>query len=82
MRWCAGCPPRIESVSNALDQARQVASAIAGRTVPAAETPWFWSEQYATKLQSVGLPSPTDMRIVRPSATCGSGTSTPDADRS
>lgn len=64
--------PRIESVSNALDQARQVASAIAGRTVPAAETPWFWSEQYATKLQSVGLPSPTDMRIVRPSAN-GSG---------
>ncbi len=64
--------PRIESVSNALDQARQVASAMAGRTVPAAETPWFWSDQYATKLQSVGLPRPTDTTIVRPSAS-GSG---------
>lgn len=64
--------PRVESVSNALDQARQAASAIAGRTVPAAKTPWFWSDQYAAKLQSVGLPKPTDTTIVRPSA---SGTS-------
>lgn len=63
--------PRIESVSNALDQARQVASAIAGRTVPAAETPWFWSDQYAARLQSVGLPKPTDTTIVRPAASGG-----------
>lgn len=64
--------PRIESVSNALDQAKQVACAIVGRTVPLAEAPWFWSDQYATKLQIVGVTKPTDTMVVRPTA-CGGG---------
>lgn len=63
-----GIEARIESVSNALDQAKQAASAIAGRPVPAAETPWFWSDQYAARLQIVGIAKPTDTVVVRPAA--------------
>jgi len=37
---------RLESVPNALEQAKQAASAIVGRPAPAGETPWFWSDQY------------------------------------
>ncbi len=46
---------RLESVPNALEQAKQAASAIAGRPAPAHETPWFWSDQYDLKLQIAGL---------------------------
>lgn len=66
-----GVELRIESVSNALDQAKQVASAIAGRPVPPAETPWFWSDQYTARLQIVGLAKPTDTVVVRPAASPG-----------
>ena len=37
---------RLESVPNALEQAKQAASAITGRPGPAPEVPWFWSDQY------------------------------------
>jgi 3-phenylpropionate/trans-cinnamate dioxygenase ferredoxin reductase component len=47
---------RLESVPNALEQARQAAAAITGRPAPAPETPWFWSDQYDVKLQIAGLP--------------------------
>lgn len=46
---------RLESVQNAVDQARIVASAIMGRSDTYAAVPWFWSDQYDLKLQMVGL---------------------------
>jgi 3-phenylpropionate/trans-cinnamate dioxygenase ferredoxin reductase component len=45
---------RLESVPNALEQARGAAAAITGRPIPAATAPWFWSDQYDLKLQMVG----------------------------
>ena len=56
---------RLESVPNALEQARLAACAIVGRPYPAPETPWFWSDQYALKLQIAGLPLEADRRVVR-----------------
>jgi len=56
---------RLESVPNALEQARQAACAITGRPPPAPEVPWFWSDQYDIKLQIAGLPQEGDRRVVR-----------------
>jgi 3-phenylpropionate/trans-cinnamate dioxygenase ferredoxin reductase subunit len=56
---------RLESVPNALEQAKQAASAIVGRPGPAPEVPWFWSDQYDLKLQIAGLPFDADQIIVR-----------------
>jgi 3-phenylpropionate/trans-cinnamate dioxygenase ferredoxin reductase subunit len=47
---------RLESVPNALEQARQAACAITGCPAPSPEVPWFWSDQYALKLQIAGVP--------------------------
>ena len=46
---------RLESVPNALEQAKQAAAAITGYRAPTVETPWFWSDQYEFKLQIAGL---------------------------
>jgi 3-phenylpropionate/trans-cinnamate dioxygenase ferredoxin reductase component len=46
---------RLESVPNALEQARAAAASISERPVPAATAPWFWSDQYDLKLQQVGF---------------------------
>lgn len=56
---------RLESVPNALEQAKQAAAAIAGRAPPPAEVPWFWSDQYDLKLQIAGLPDGADRQLVR-----------------
>ncbi|WGM47431.1 Rhodocoxin reductase [Brevundimonas sp. NIBR10] len=56
---------RLESVPNALEQAKIVASAITGRPLPAPEVPWFWSDQYEVKLQIAGMPFGVDRQIVR-----------------
>jgi 3-phenylpropionate/trans-cinnamate dioxygenase ferredoxin reductase subunit len=56
---------RLESVPNALEQAKQAAAAIVGRLAAKPETPWFWSDQYDLKLQIAGLPFDTDQIIVR-----------------
>ena len=56
---------RLESVPNALEQARQAAHAIVGRDQAAPEVPWFWSDQYEIKLQIAGLPSEADRTLVR-----------------
>lgn len=56
---------RMESVPNALEQARQAACAITGRPRPAGETPWQWSDQYDLKLQIAGYPFGADQTIVR-----------------
>ena len=56
---------RMESVPNALEQAKQAAAAITGRPAPAGETPWQWSDQYDLKLQIAGYPFDTDRVVVR-----------------
>jgi 3-phenylpropionate/trans-cinnamate dioxygenase ferredoxin reductase subunit len=56
---------RLESVPNALEQAKQAAAAIVGRPGPSPEVPWFWSDQYDLKLQIAGLPFDADSTIVR-----------------
>ncbi len=56
---------RLESVPNALEQARLVACAITGKPRPAAEVPWFWSDQYEVKLQIAGLAFDADHQVVR-----------------
>jgi len=56
---------RLESVPNALEQAKQAAAAIVGRAGPPPELPWFWSDQYDLKLQIAGLPFDADSTIVR-----------------
>lgn len=47
---------RLESVPNALEQAKLAAADLCGRVPPAPEVPWFWSDQYDLKLQIAGLP--------------------------
>jgi 3-phenylpropionate/trans-cinnamate dioxygenase ferredoxin reductase subunit len=56
---------RLESVPNALEQARQAAAAICGKPEPKPETPWFWSDQYDLKLQIGGMPFDVDQIVVR-----------------
>ena len=66
-----GAMHRLESVPNALEQAKQAASAIVGRPAPAAEVPWFWSDQYDLKLQIAGLPNDADRQVVRGDVAAG-----------
>ncbi|HQN50489.1 MAG TPA: oxidoreductase C-terminal domain-containing protein, partial [Phenylobacterium sp.] len=56
---------RMESVPNALEQAKQAASAITGRPAPAGEVPWQWSDQYDLKLQIAGYAFDVDEVLLR-----------------
>lgn len=56
---------RLESVQNAVDTAELVAKSICGMSVDGFPTPWFWSEQYTTKLQIAGLNTGYTHVIVR-----------------
>lgn len=56
---------RLESVQNAVDQARTVATSLAGKAVPHDALPWFWSDQYDAKLQIAGVSTGYDRVIVR-----------------
>ena len=56
---------RLESVQNANDMATCAAKSICGEPVPYAATPWFWSDQYDLKLQTVGLSLGYDREVVR-----------------
>jgi 3-phenylpropionate/trans-cinnamate dioxygenase ferredoxin reductase subunit len=60
-----GVRHRLESVPNALEQAKQAAASIIGRPPPPPETPWFWSDQYHLKLQIAGVPFDADERLIR-----------------
>ncbi len=51
----AGGRVRIESVQNAVDQAKCVAAAIVGRSDNYRAVPWFWTDQFDIKLQMAGL---------------------------
>ncbi|KCZ94214.1 NAD(P)/FAD-dependent oxidoreductase [Hyphomonas johnsonii] len=56
---------RLESVQNANDMAGIVARDITGDPVQYSATPWFWSNQYDVKLQTVGLSAGHDTAILR-----------------
>lgn len=64
----APVPVRLESVQNAIDQAKCAADTILGREKPYSAMPWFWSDQYAVKMQTAGLSIDHDARIVRGAA--------------
>ena len=56
---------RLESVQNANDQAVVVARNITGTPTEYEAVPWFWSNQYDLKLQTVGLSTGHDAELVR-----------------
>jgi 3-phenylpropionate/trans-cinnamate dioxygenase ferredoxin reductase subunit len=56
---------RLESVQNAVDQAKVVAASITGQPARYQSVPWFWSDQYDLKLQMVGLSQGHDAVIER-----------------
>jgi 3-phenylpropionate/trans-cinnamate dioxygenase ferredoxin reductase subunit len=56
---------RIESVPNALEQARAIAGWLCGKPKPNRSVPWFWSDQYDLKLQMAGLSQGYDQCVVR-----------------
>lgn len=56
---------RLESVQNAVDQARNVAARLVGRPEPYQKVPWFWSDQGDLKLQIAGITSGHDIAVVR-----------------
>jgi len=60
-----GARIRLESVQNANDQATVVAKTIAGTPVDYRAVPWFWSNQYDLRLQTVGLSTGYDGIVVR-----------------
>ena len=64
-RFAEGATTRLESVQNANDQASIAAKAICGDLQPYGATPWFWSNQYDLKLQTVGLSTGHDQSILR-----------------
>lgn len=56
---------RLESVHNAVEQAKQVATRLCGKTQPATEAPWTWSDQFDLRLQVAGVISADDTAVVR-----------------
>jgi 3-phenylpropionate/trans-cinnamate dioxygenase ferredoxin reductase component len=56
---------RLESVQNAVEQAKSAAAALMGRERPFRAAPWFWSDQYDIKLQMVGLSHGYDQVVTR-----------------
>lgn len=56
---------RLESVQNAMDQARAAAAALCGKSNQYNALPWFWSDQYDMKLQIAGLSEAYDDLVLR-----------------
>ena len=56
---------RLESVHNALEQAKTAAANICGTETEYAQVPWFWSDQYDLKLQIAGLSRGYDEFVMR-----------------
>lgn len=72
--FAAGARVRIESVQNASDQGSAVAKTITGSPTVFRATPWFWSNQYDLKLQTVGLSMDGDDAVLRGDPATGSFT--------
>lgn len=60
-----GSLQRLESVQNAIEQAKAAAAALLGLEKPFTAAPWFWSDQYDVKFQMVGLSAGYDTVIAR-----------------
>ena len=56
---------RLESVPNAMEQARVAAANMTGGDKRYQSIPWFWSDQYDLKLQMVGFSSDGDQTLLR-----------------
>jgi len=56
---------RLESVQNCIDQSNAVAASITGKNDPYCSVPWFWSDQYDSKLQIAGIKDQFDEKIIR-----------------
>lgn len=63
--YADGAVIRLESVQNANDMANTVAQAITGEKLPYEATPWFWSNQYDLRLQTVGISMGYDQTVLR-----------------
>lgn len=63
---------RLESVHNALEQAKTAAANACGQYVEYGQVPWFWSDQYDLKLQIAGLSSGYDNVCIRGDVDAGS----------
>jgi 3-phenylpropionate/trans-cinnamate dioxygenase ferredoxin reductase subunit len=63
--YAGGARLRVESVQNAHDQAACAVKTILGQPEPYRATPWFWSNQYDLKLQTVGLSVGYDQTVLR-----------------
>jgi 3-phenylpropionate/trans-cinnamate dioxygenase ferredoxin reductase component len=61
----AGAIIRLESVQNAVDQAKVAGACVAGHSRPYEGVPWFWSDQFDCKLQMSGLATGSDTHAVR-----------------
>lgn len=61
----AGGRARLESVQNAVDQAKCVARVITGNPQPYREVPWFWTDQFAVRFQMAGLSGAHDRSVLR-----------------
>lgn len=64
-RFAGGAQIRLESVQNANDQAKVAVAHILGKEEAYDAVPWFWSNQYDLKLQTVGLSTGHDATILR-----------------
>lgn len=56
---------RLESVHNALEQAKTAAANICDEDVTYSQVPWFWSDQYDLKLQIAGVSNGYDEVVIR-----------------
>lgn len=56
---------RLESVHNAVEQAKTAAANVCGEEVVYDQVPWFWSDQYDVKLQIAGLSDGYDRFVIR-----------------
>lgn len=56
---------RLESVHNAVEQAKTAASNLCGNESHYSQVPWFWSDQYDLKLQIAGLSDGYDTVAIR-----------------
>ena len=63
--YADGAVIRLESVQNANDQGTTVAKLLTGNPVPYKAVPWFWSNQYDLRLQTVGLSIGHDATVTR-----------------
>lgn len=56
---------RLESVPNAIEQAKVAGVNMAGGDARYEAAPWFWSDQYDVKLQTVGVSEGADETVLR-----------------